>query len=788
MKQFFRHFRKQKVVGLLNICSLSLGIMVSVIVGLWAINELSFDSFHEDGDRMYRVVQSFELSGKPLVAATSFKPLGEIAAAEMPEIEHMCRIYKENDGVTIEEEVTFGLTAIMTDYDFFSFFTFPMKVGDPKTAFSAPDNVILTESTAKKYFPNADPIGKKISYHGYNFSVSGIMYDIPRNSHIQADIVFPLFGYFGTWEWDSSFSYDTYFIISKGANMSAIEKRLSEINKAGVANFSHNAYNIFHLEPLRDVHFSKTDPGFDNAVKGNKNLLHIFIVIAITILTIACINFTNLFISTSFMRARSIGIKKSQGADKVSLILDFYKETTIYVFIAVILGVLLALLVLPVFNSYTRSDISIDFSSYWFYLFVICLAIVTTFMAGSFPAFQMTRFSVIETLRGRFKGKKMSALQKILIVIQFTASISLLITVIFFARQIDHILSQDLRFDNKNVVYVYGWREFGHDFKALRERMMGCPDIADVAMRQYDVPLRMGNGIGGENIETGDQILMDLSEVSPNYFDFFGMKFVEGENPLTLESAPDLNYCVINERAAEMLGMKEKPIDKSFIFKSIGGGRNDIDGKTFIIKGVIRNTYVKSLYQDTDPEMYLNLSRDDHNPIFFKIGGDTQKALNFIEEEWKKIIPNVPFVYHFLDKTYEAQYASEVNSRNVLSYALIITFLITIAGMYAMVFYSTQRRIKEIGIRKINGATIKDLLLLLNKDIVMWVVISFVIASPLSYLYVNNWLSNFVVRTSLSPWVFLLAGLVSFVVAILTVSYQTWKAANMNPVNAIRSE
>lgn len=787
MKYFLRNFKKQKIVGLLNISSLSLGIMVSIVIGLWAMEELSFDNFHKNGDRIYRVVQSFELNGKPLKAATSFKPLGEIALAEIPQIEQMCRIYKENDGVTMNEMVTFGLTAIMTDYNFFSFFTFPMKEGDPAKVFCAPENVILTESTVKKYFPEGNPIGQKINYHGYDFSVSGIMYDMPKNSHIQADIVFPLFGYFGTWQWDSSFSYDTYFIIPDNVDMHSIEKKLSEINKVGAANFLQNISNEFELEPLREVHFSKTDPGFDSAVKGDKNLLRIFIIIAVTILIIACINFTNLFISTSFLRAKTIGIKKSQGAGKISLIIDFYKETTLYVILAVICGVLLTLLVLPVFNSYAKSEVAIDFTSYQFYLFIACLILITIFMAGSFPAIQMTRFGVIETLRGKFRGKKMSILQKGLIIIQFTASISLLIVVIFFARQIDHILSQDLRFDNKNIVYVNGWRDFGSNYKALRERAIQSPYIVDMAMKQYDLPLRMGNGVGGMNRESGDQVLLDLSEVSPNYFDFFKMKFVEGENPLTLESAPSLNYCVINERAAEVLGLKD-PLDKTFIFKSIGNSRADKDGQSFIVKGIIQNTYVKSLYQSTDPQIYLNLSRDDHNPLFFKITGDTQKAIKYIETMWKEAVPNVPFEYHFLDKTYEAQYNAEKNSKNVLSYALVITFLITIAGMYAMIFYSTQRRIKEIGIRKINGATVKDLLLLLNKDILIWVVISFIIACPVSYFYVSNWLDNFAVKVTLNPLVFLFAGLLSFILALLTVSYQTWKAANMNPVNAIQNE
>lgn len=787
MKQFLRNFSKQKTVGILNICGLSLGIMVSLTVGLWAINELTFDNFHTNGDKMYRVVQSFVLNNEPIKAATSFKPLGELAVAEIPEIEQMCRVVVRADGVTINNMVNFGVKVLITDPNFFSFFSFPLKTGDVNTAFSAPDNVILTESAVKKYYPHEDPIGKTIYIHGSRFTVSAVMYDIPLNSHIQGEMVFPLFGEFKDLGWDSSFSYDTYFIIPPNSDFGAIEKKLIEINKQGSFSFLKDAFYEVKLEPLKEVHFSKANSGFDSAVKGDKQLLGIFLTTALAILIIACINFTNLFISTSFIRAKTIGIKKSQGATKISLILDFYKETIMYVLVSIVGGVLLAVLILPVFNNYTGSQIKIDFLSLDLYLYIFCLIVITTLLAGSFPALQMTRFGIIETLTSKFRGKKMSGFQKVLIIIQFTSSICLLIVVFFFGRQIDHILSQDLRFDNKNIIYLQGWGAFGSDYKSLRDELTQDPSIGDVVIRQYNLPFKMGNGIGGKNFETGEEILLDLSEVTPNYFDFFGMKFVSGENPLSLESTSSANYCVINERAAEVLGLKD-PVGKSFTLVSIGGKLSENDGEPYIVKGVIRDTYVKSLHQEPDPQMYLNASHTANNPIFFKIAGDPQKAIKTIEKKWKEMVPNVPFEYHFLDETYQKLYLSEMNTRNVLSYALIITFIITITGLYAMAFYSTQRRIKEIGIRKINGATLLDLLLLLNKDIVIWVIISFVIACPISYLFLSNWLDGFVIKVNLSIWVFLLAGIVSCLVALLTVSYQTWKAARANPVDSVKNE
>ncbi|NLA47935.1 MAG: FtsX-like permease family protein, partial [Bacteroidales bacterium] len=764
MKQFFRNFRKQRTVGILNICGLSLGVMVSILVGLWAMNELQFDNFHKRGERMYRVVQSFEMNNKQVAAATSFKPLGEIALNQVPGIEDMCRVVKNRDGITINNVVHFGVTILVTDQNFFSFFTFPFNRGITNSVFTSPDKVVITESAAKKYFPDEDPIGQLVIYHGHHFTVAAVMADMPTNSHIQADMVFPLFGQFKSWEWDSGFYYDTYFILSEGAEVASIERQLSEINKIGMPLFLQGSENKVKLQPLKEVHFSESDAQFDSAVKGDRTMLQTFMVVALIILLIASINFSNLFVSTSFIRAKAIGIKKTHGAERRSLIGGFYKETAIYVLIAIGVGILLTMLSLPFFNSYTGSVISVNFADPQLYLFLIILASLTTIMAGSLPAFRLSGFGIIETLGGKFQGKKISLFQKLLVIIQFTASISLLIIVLFIGRQINYILSQDLGFDNKNILYVWGWRDFGDNYAELREEMIREPTIVDLAMKQFDLPTQMGNGIGAKNIENGHTILLDLSEVSPNYFDFFGMEFVAGENPLNLESAAAAKECVINERTAEVLGLKD-PINATFQIVSIGGKLEENDGDIYMVKGVVRDSYVKSLHKNPDPQMYLPLSRESHNPIFVKFFGNPERAIKAIEKRWKRSITDAPFEYHFLDETYQALYDSEKSMRNVLRYALLITLVITLTGLFSMAFYATQRRMKEIGIRKVNGATVVDLLLLLYRDVIIWIAISFPLASLFSYLFLRDWLKGFILRTSLSGWIFLLAGLSAFLVA-----------------------
>ncbi len=435
----------------------------------------------------------------------------------------------------------------------------------------------------------------------------------------------------------------------------------------------------------------------------------------------------------------------------------------------------------------------LDFTDPRLYLFLAALIVVVVAMAGSFPALYMTRFGIIETLRGRFRGRRASWFQKGLMTVQFTASIFLLIVVMFFGRQIDTILGHDLGFDKENVIYVNGSGSFGTDLDNFRDQMTRTPSISDVAMLQYQLPMYMGYAASAERTDGARSAMTDVVQVSDNYFDFFDMRFVWGENPLHLETARAENLCVVNERFMEMLEIEYGPLSArpEFIFRFIGGGgsdSSDTDGRTYRIAGVIGDSYVKSLHEAPGPQMYVNLGREDYNPVLFKVAGDPQEALRVIEERWAEVNPDVPFEAGFLDEAYDRLYREEADSRNVLGYAMIITVLITVAGLFAMNYYMTQRRVKEIGIRKINGATLGDLLLLLNRGIVWQVAVSFAMAAAVSWLFLRSWLGGFIVQTSLSGWVFALAGLAACILALATVSWQTWKTATANPVESLKSE
>ncbi|MDR3260957.1 MAG: ABC transporter permease [Tannerella sp.] len=774
MRQFIRNFNKQRVVGLLNISSLSLGIMVAVIVGLWTINELSFDRFHKNREQIYRLVINATLNDSPVKLGSIFKPFGQEAADRIPQITDMTRLCIDNDGeIEIDNVLHAGAKILVAvDDNFFSFFTFPILEGEPA---SAPDKAVISRSGAEKYFPGQNPIGKTFTISTTLFTIAGVMKDIPDNSSIQGEIIIPPFENYLTYaDWGDNDNHIVFFTVPQPEDIPQIEASLKEILHRRMDLYKQMDGYVT-LEPLNDLHFS-TGFMYEQVKKGNKPLIGVFALVALVILVISCINFTNLFISTSFLRVKAIGIMKTHGADKNALIFDFYIETACYVLISIAVGIFLAYFSLPVFNSFTMADMNIDPLSPELYSFLAVLFVFTVLLAGTFPAFYLTKFNPIQTLGGKFKGKNVSAFQKSLIITQFSASIALLIVVGFMQKQVDFMVNHDLGFDKENVIYVQGREKFAENYDSLRDEFLKEPSIADVTLKN-SLPTIWQEGWGIGNVSS-ESIVMEMPKIKPNYFDFMGMKIIEGENPFHLESDNSITQVVINESALRLLKL-ESPIDQIIIANG---------SQRMVVKGVVRNANIRSLRDEIDPQIYRKIDRNQWNPVFFKVVGDPERAISVIRAKWEELELYYPFEYHFLDDTYKELYTSEINAEKVLAFAMLITFIISIAGLFAMAFYATQRRIKEIGLRKVNGATLKDLLLLLNRDFIVWVLISFFIATPVAWFSLRSWLDGFTVKTPLSIWLFLLVGIIALAVALLTTSFQTWKVATMNPVKTLKSE
>ena len=775
MKLFIRNFRKQKTIGLLNICSLSLGVMVAIIVGLHAINELSFDNFHKDKEDIHRAVLNLTLNDSPTKLGSTFSSIGIAAKDKFPQIQNMVRVLSDYSDLRIKSVFQSEIHLYMADPNFFSFFSFPLKEGDPETVLSSHDKAVISESAATRYFPGSNPIGQVINISGHDFTVSGIMKNMPRNSSLQTDFVLPFYGYFLEHPEDTGDRYITFFNFQKGADFQAIKSGMNDLLYELFPMIkSANAH--YTLEHLSEIHFSE---GFlmDSIVKGNKQMIMVLTLVALVILIISCINFTNLFISTSFIRAKSVGIMKSLGANRTSLIRSFYGETACYTAIAIAAGIAISQFALPVFNNFTGSNLIIDFTSVQLYLFLFVLFVFTVALAGTFPALYITRFNPVETLIGKFKGKRISLFQKSLIIVQFSASIAMLIVVSFMQKQVDFMISKDLGFDKENIISVRGRNNFGSkNFETLRDEFMKHPFITDVtAKNSLPTIWQQGNGVG--NIGSDESLLMEINQVKPNYFEMMDMKIIDGENPFYLESQDSIIPVILNERAVKLLNL-ESPIN-SILTVNMGQ-------ETLIVKGVMKNANIRSLRDEIDPQVYKKLNEHWGPVYFFKYTGDPQRTIEVVKQKWQELEPDTPFQYHFLDETYKGLYSSETNVGKVLAFAMLITFIISIAGLFAMAFYATQRRIKEISLRKVNGATLKDLLLLLNRDFIIWVSISFIIAVPIAWFSLQSWLEGFTVKTQLSIWVFILIGIIAFVVTLLTTSFQTWKVARMNPAKTLK--
>lgn len=772
---FWRNLQKQKTVGILSIGSLAVAIAVVILIGLWAVNEFSYDGFHRDKDKMYRVTGQVMLNGELAKIGATYKRLGDDALRMFPEIEAMCRVAPSSGDITVSDVVYPGKSFLQADSSFFSFFSFALKAGNPSTCLSAPDGLVIDEYAANSYFPGENPLGKTIRLDGKDFTVVGLMRNMPENSHLQSHIVAPFTGYWAEdLDYGTSDAFMTYFKIPDPAVIAKMEKGMTELIRQANPIFQQMSFE-YQLQALEDIYFDNTLK-FDNIVHGNKSLVLVFLLTAFVILAIACINFINLFVSTSFLRAKTIGVRKTYGADRKMLIGAFYKETFYYVVLAAAAGTMLATWALPLFNRLADYRLVIDHSSPLLYGFLAAIVVVVMLAAGTFPAFYMTKFNTVETLKGQFKGKNLSFLQKGLIIIQFTAAIVFLISVFFIEKQVKYMIRKDLGFDKENIFYLADRGGFCKNYDAFCHEMLAHPSIVDITLKDAE-PLGWCRGDVVGKPGSDQNYLMEFCQIKPNYFRLMGMKMKEGRE--FAENAGDsLNYCIINETAARMLE-----------FPHAAGERLAANGGYYTVLGVVKDAYTKSLHQAVDPQIYFPYTGTYGYPIiFFKVQGDPQEAIRAVRAKWNDLNPGKPFDYAFLDDSYAQLYKAETNAGNILGVAMAITLVISVAGLFAMAYYATQRRLKEIGVRKVNGASVKELLLILNRDFFVWVGISFLLACPIAYLFVKSWLEGFVERTALSWWVFLSAGAVTFFVTLLTVSYQTWQAANVNPVKVLKSE
>jgi putative ABC transport system permease protein len=776
LKVFEKNFFKNKTTNLLSIGGLSLGIAVAILLGWWALKEMRADLFHSEYQSIYRVCREAYMNNENVRIGTINTPLAKDLKDQFPQIEDMVRIAPmEKERFQVDEIVNYEDAVMLSESGFFRFFNFPLKQGDLNTCLDDPDEMVITEKLAAKYFGEDDPVGQSVEFMGRNWRISAVMFNVPANSHLQFDALCAMSGLpqydNAPWGWDL---FNVYVKSAPGTDLEALSGQVTDLAIAGFPFYE--SVDIHHfMQALADIHFDTQDFRFDTAKTSDKRFIMIFAFMALAILAIACINFTNLFISTAFLRARSIGLKKANGAGKGSLIREFYLETSLFVLISLALGVFLAKLALPMFNKLADTRLILDFTEPALLAYLAGIGLITILMAGSFPALFLTRFRPAATLKGELKEKNISVFQKSLVILQFAASIILLVSVFTIRRQVNYVRTADLGFNKSNIICVNATGAFSESYDMIKQELERYPEIIEVTAKN-SLPNEWRHGDAISASAEDDPFIVEICDIKENYLDMLNIGIAAGE---PFEDYNDsLNYIWINEQAAQLLGFAN-PVDQ-VLQHSTG---------EFIIKGVVSDIKSKSLHSQIDPQVYIKLSQvEEQHMVMMKISNDQKAAIARIENKWEEVNPGYPFEFHFLDQAYDDMYQNEARAGDIVTWGMLIAMFITIIGLFAMARYATERRTKEIGVRMVNGAELIDILVLINKNFLKWVVVACVVALPLGWFIMKGWLESFAFRTNLSWWTLLVSAMTALMIAIATVSWQSYIAARKNPVESLRYE
>lgn len=802
LKISLRSLVKQKIYSVINILGLATGIASCVLIMMFVLNELSYDDFHANADNIYKV--TLERKYPTYAINYSLIPVsyGDVMQNDFPEVQSVVKMGGpyNNAGVSVPDkdgnEEFFDEDFILSaDSNFFSVFNIAVIEGDPTKALLQPFDIVLTQETARRYFGQESAIGKRLRIFGRDFTVSAVCENIPDNSHFKFDL---LFNYDEQFLHNGQpnflgFSTRVYLELRPGADPKALEKKFPKmVESYAAAQFGSNweeyrkagnDYRYF-LQPLRSIHLDPTHIEGDIKPGGNLNYVYFLSCIAALILIIACINFMNLATSRSAERAREVGVRKTMGSLKGQLIHQFLVESLLISLIATLLGIGIVYSSLPYFNNLTGKTLELSFDS----RMIAGLLSVTLFvglLAGSYPAFVLSGFNPVTVMKGTFaKNSKGTALRNGLVVFQFMISIILIASTIIITRQMQFMQNKSLGYDKDQIVVVE--RVFAMEANKIQTFIDALTQLPDVenAGGSYSVPggNRVGDIFGEQWLLDGkEEVLTSKSMVMDDDFArVIGLELVQGRW-FSKESNDSLSV-ILNETAVKTFQLKD-PVGKTMTRPG--------EAATVTIVGVVRDFNFESLHAPITPLTIRSPESFQGGAAyaFARINGrNTQRAISQIEGLWASMAPGQPFKYFFFDENLSAQYESEKRAGQVFAVFSGLAIMIACVGLFGLAAYTATQRTKEIGIRKVLGATMGQVLYLLSRDFTKLIIIAFVLAAPLTWFIMDQWLQGFAYRIHPGAGVFILSGLIALAISWLTVSYQSIKAAIMNPVKSLRSE
>ena len=806
LKIAFRNLWKHKGFSAINIIGLAMGLGCFIVIAMYVFDELSYDRYNEKADQIYRINSDIRFGGTDLVMAESSDPMGETLKNDYPEVIESVRFFNNNGSKLIKKgnEYINESKVAHVDSTLFNVFTLPSIVGNTKTALQEPNTVVITESAAKRYFGSAqDAIGKTLETNDRGntlYKVTAVIKDVPKNTHFDIEFFFSMANIQYQMGSYLSHNFNTYLLMAPGTDYKAFNKNFKDyIDKyvlpqasqfmevKSMEQFEKAGNKLeYSLIPLTDIHL-KSSRGGELGVNGNIQYVYIFSAVAIFILLIACINFMNLTTARSSGRAKEVGIRKVLGTEKKALIWQFLTESTLIAFIALFLAIGLTWLSLDWFNGISGKDMIISslFKSK-FLLFLLLLPLIVGLLAGIYPAFFLSAFKPITVLKGEIsKGHKKDNFRSLLVIFQFSTSIILIIGTIVIYRQLNHIQNSKVGFNKDHVLVVENSGLTNQQRETVKSEIAQLTGVKSASFGGY-LPVsdssRSDTTFSTETVMTETNgFNMQIWNVDYNYIPTMGMEIIQGRN-FSREFGSDSLAMILNEAAVKSTGFKD-PIGKKLY--SIFDPSSPAVGYTII--GVVKNFNFESLRNNVGP-LSMVLGNNSWESIYRFNTSDISGLIGNIENKYKTMASGMPFNYHFLDDSFDNMYRQEQRIGKVALTFSFLAIIIACLGLFGLATYIAEQRTKEIGIRKVLGASVSNIVTMLSTDFIKLVLISFVIATPIAWWFMNKWLQDFAFRIDLSWWIFAVTGIVALLIALFTLSFQAIKAAISNPVKSLRTE
>jgi len=808
IKIALRNLLRHKLYTTINVLGLSLGIASALILYVYIKNELSYDNYHSKADRIYRITGKYLIEGEE--EARRFSGTSYLAAptllAEYPEVENVVRVFQGTDKkpITYKDKKVFINDILYVDSTYFSIFDQQFIKGNPKTALKNPNSIVLTRTAAEKIFGSVEEAYNKtlLMFDYQNNKVTGIIEDLPENSHFRYSALVSMTTIYNEATKDENrnldnwlnFNYPTYVLLKKGTDVKIFEKHLNEMGKNYIQprakSVGFEVKGKLFAQALKDIHLSKVDYLDDIAERSKIEYVYIFSAIALFLLLIASINYMNLATARSANRAKEVGIRKVVGSYKVQLMSQFLVESVILVGISLVMGLFLLEVLMPIFNQVVDKKLGVQyFQDPIVWLIIVSILFGVGLFSGIYPAFFLSSFNPIMVLKGRFlHSPRNAALRKILVVFQFSISIVMIICTWIVYQQLNYVSNKNLGFDKEHVLMIRNFNdEIYEKVEVIKRALEQNPNISAVATSNFRLASSEAQNTEGLHAEkeNGELVegLYNMLNIDYDYLEMIGVTLIQGRN-FSKEFPSDTSKAIIvNEAYVKQLGLRN-PIGKKIVY---GMATDSTEEQNAKIVGVVKNFHTGSLHNAIRPCIFT-LTRKGGTFYIKMTGKNIPETLEFIQKTWLKFDTKYPYEAFFLDQNFAKTYRADQQRGQIFLAFSGLTILIACLGLLGLASFMVEQKTKEIGIRKVLGASVPNILFLISRDFIILIVIANVIAAPFAYYFMSGWLESFAYRIHMNPIAFIIAGVIALFIALVTISFQALRATSVNPVEVLKDE